>query len=169
MLVAPSIQDPAVATHYSCSLSGYNSYCKDVHSIHCQYINAHSSHRLHTWLCCAEVQSGTALISFVNTVVVCVGVCMYVCVRPQEANQTMTFMRKQTPLSPFWPLTNPPPLNLLLSLHIYWPLPSPSCLPASSLFQAHHPSVFLFSLNPLELYAGLGLQPPLFIHVNVCM
>lgn len=99
MLFAPSIQDPAVATHYSCCLSGYHSYYKDVRSIHCQYINAHSSHRLDTWLRCAEVQSGTALISFVNTVVVCVRVCMYVCVRPQEANQTTTFMRKQTPLS----------------------------------------------------------------------
>lgn len=156
MLFAPSIQDPAMATHCSCSLSGYNSYYKDVHSIRCQYINAHSSHRLHTWLCCAEVQSGTALISFVNTVVVCVGVCMYVCVRPQEANQTTTFMRKQTPLSLSGPSPTLPLWIFYSLLHIYRPLPSPCCPTASSLFQAHLPSVLLFTWNPLRNLCRAG-------------
>lgn len=131
--------------------------------MHCQYINVHSSHRFHTWLCYTEVQSGTALISFVNTVVVCVGVCTYVCIRPQEektrplphhsfshheetAELSLSLSRSSLSL---------PPLCIFCFLYIsinLFPLPHvplrfdvPELHPF--MFQGLHPSVFLFSLT----------------------
>ena len=116
-------------TYYSCSLRGcnsykyYNMYIAHIVNVHqCTFLSSFT----HMALCYAEVQTGTALISSVNTwcACVCLCVCVCVCVRPPEENQT----------------TNSPFIQLLLT-SLY-----PFSLFVS--FTASYMSSYLFFMSP---------------------